>query len=72
MIVTYKVELKNDPACTMSNPLADAVGGCVRTSIARYNGECDMALIEAPDEASAQKLEKLMSADSNVLSFNVR
>ncbi len=72
MIVTYKVEFKNDPACTKSDPLAAAVGGCVRTSIARYNGECDMALIEAPDEAAAQQLEKLMSADSNILSFNVR
>lgn len=72
MSVIYKVELKNDPACTKSDVLAAAAGGCVRTSIPRYNGECDMALIEVPDEAAAQVLEKLMSADTNILSFNVR
>lgn len=71
MSIKYKVELKNDPACAKSGALADATGGCVRTSIPRYNGECDMALIEVPDAAAAQNLEKLAAADSNILSYKV-
>jgi hypothetical protein len=72
MSITYKVEFKNDPACSKSDALAAAVGGCVRTSIPRYDGERDMALIEVPDAAAAAALEKLMGADSNVLSHNIR
>ena len=50
---------------------AAAAGGCVRTSIPRYDGVSDMALIECPDEASGQAMEKLMGADSNVVSFKI-
>ena len=71
MSVKYKVEFTDDPACAKSNALADAANGCVRTSIPRYDGKCDMALIEVPDAASAQQLEKLMAADSNILSHKV-
>ena len=49
-----------------------AAGGCVRTSIPRYDGERDMAMIEVPDDAAAQLLEKLAGADGNVLTFKVR
>jgi len=72
MSIIYKVEFKDDPACEKSGALAAEAGGCVRTSIRRYDGEKDMALIEVPDAASAAVLEKLMSADSNVLSHNIR
>lgn len=71
MSIKYKVEFKNDPACTNSDALAAASGGCVRTSIPRYDGVVDMALIELPDDASAQKMEKLMAADSNVVGFKI-
>ena len=71
MSIKYKVELKDDPACSKSGALAESAGGCVRTSIARYDGKCDMALIEVPDAAAAQLLEKLMGADSNILSSKV-
>ncbi len=72
MSITYKVEFKNDPACSSSGALAAAAGGCVRTSIPRYDGERDMAMIEVPDDAAAQLLEKLAGADGNVLTFQVR
>lgn len=71
MSIKYKVEFKDDPACQKSGALAASADGCVRTSIARYDGKCDMALIEVPDDAAAQNLEKLMGADTNVLSFKV-
>ena len=34
-------------------------------------GVVDMALIELPDDASAKKMEELMGADSNVVSFKI-
>ncbi len=71
MSIKYKVEFKEDPACTNSDKLAAAAGGCVRTSIPRYDGVSDMALIEVPDEATGQAMEKLMGADSNVVSFKI-
>ena len=71
MSIKYKVEFKNDPACQQSGALAASVDGCVRTSIPRYDGERDMALIEVPDDAAAQNMEKLMAADGNVLSYKV-
>lgn len=71
MSVKYKVEFKDDPACSKSGALAASADGVVRTSIPRYDGVRDMALIEVPDDAAAQNMEKLMSADSNVLSFKV-
>ncbi len=71
MSIKYKVEFKDDPACSKSDALAAASGGCVRTSIPRYDGVVDMALIELPDDASAKKMEQLMGADSNVVSFKI-
>lgn len=71
MSIKYKVEFKDDPACASSGALAASADGCVRTSIPRYDGKCDMALIEVTDAAAAQKLETLMGADSNILSFKV-
>ncbi|MDL2339487.1 MAG: hypothetical protein QFE16_16760 [Pseudomonadota bacterium] len=71
MSIKYKVEFKDDPACSKSGALAASANGCVRTSIPRYDGKCDMALIEVPDAEAAQNLEKLMAADSNVLSHKL-
>ena len=71
MSIKYKVEFKADPACAKSGALADSAGGCVRTSIAKYDGERDMALIEVPDAAAATLLESLMAADANVLSHKI-
>jgi hypothetical protein len=71
MSIKYKVEFKDDPACSKSGALAASADGVVRTSIPRYDGKCDMALIEVPDAAAAQNLEKLMGGDTNVLSFKV-
>lgn len=71
MSIKYKVEFKDDPACTKSGALAASANGVVRTSIPRYDGERDMALIEVPDAEAAQNMEKTMAADGNVLSFKV-
>ncbi len=71
MSIKYKVEFKDDPACAKSGALAAAADGCVRTSIPRYDGKCDMALIEVSDEAAGKNMEKLMAADTNVIGFKI-
>lgn len=71
MSIKYKIEFKDDPACSKSGALAASANGVVRTSIPRYDGKVDMALIEVDDDAAAKNLEKLMDGDANIVSFKV-
>ena len=67
--IRYHVEMADDRGGFRSAALAESAGGTVRSTVPRFDGSHDLALIDVGEGAGCEALEELLDGDDNVLTY---
>jgi hypothetical protein len=67
-MIRFHVELTDDRGSFASDAIAMTAGGTLVSTVGRYNGRSDLALIDVTED-HAEYLRELLEDDDNVLSY---